>query len=115
MCFALDGVTYYPTYGAPCDMVTGIDGSELPDAGMVIFPNPSSGEFSIKFNSDSKAQFKIKVSNILGRILMDEEWVVNHGMNLKSLDLTSIGKGVYFISLIGENGGRFGQQKLVVK
>ncbi len=114
MCFALDGTTYYPAYGAPCDMVTGVIDPEDQDVSFRIFPNPSGGNITVKFNSDSKAAVRLIVSDILGRSLRDEKWMVNQGMNVRRLDLSFCEKGLYFISIAGQTGERFGQLKLMV-
>lgn len=114
ICFALDGTTYYPGYGEPCDLTVNINKPEILDAGLKIFPNPSAGNILVKFNSGSKMMVNIKVSDISGRNLKDEKWVIDQGVNVKSFDLSSFDKGVYFISLIGNDGVELGQQKFVI-
>jgi hypothetical protein len=115
MCFALDGVTYYPSYAAACDMVTGIDDYRFQVAGFSVFPNPASVSVSIELYSDSKANTDLVISDILGRNLLAEKWELNQGKNLKSINLRVYDKGIYFISITGENGERFAQQKLIVE
>ena len=113
ICFVLNDTTYYPGYGAPCDLTVNINKPEIQDAGLKIFPNPSTGNISVKFNSGSKIMVNIKVADISGRNLKDEKWAVNQGPNVKSLDLSSFDKGLYFISLIGNDDKTIGRQKII--
>jgi len=114
MCFALDGVVYYPSYGAPCDMVTGIDDFEFSEGDLKVFPNPATGSVSIEFNSIVKVNTVLQILDILGRNLYYESWELNQGMNLKGIDLRAFDKGLYFVSITGENAEQFGQKKLIV-
>ncbi len=115
ICFALNGITYYPSYGAPCDLMTvNINEPEIKDIDFEVFPNPSAGNISVKLYSDEKTTVNIKVSDISGRNLSDEKWVINQRMNVKSLDLSSFDKGIYFISIIGKDGESKGRQTIIV-
>ncbi|OQX80952.1 MAG: hypothetical protein B6D64_02545, partial [Bacteroidetes bacterium 4484_276] len=82
--------------------------------GLKIFPNPSAGNISIKFNSGPNTMVNVKVSDISGRNLRDEIWAIDQGMNVKSLDLGSFDKGVYFISIIGKDNETLGRQTIVL-
>ena len=114
ICFTLNGTTYYPGYGEPCDLTVNIHNPEILNGGLEIFPNPSAGNISVKFNSGSKMMVNVKVSDISGRNLKDEKWAINQGANVKSLDLSSFDKGIYFISLIGNDGESIGRQKIIL-
>ncbi|OYT13167.1 MAG: hypothetical protein B6I19_06585 [Bacteroidetes bacterium 4572_114] len=115
LCFVLDDTTYYPSYGEPCDlMIVDISNPEVQYPGLKIFPNPSAGNISIKFNSGPNTMVNVKVSDISGRNLRDEIWAIDQGMNVKSLDLGSFDKGVYFISIIGKDNETLGRQTIVL-
>jgi hypothetical protein len=68
--------------------------SELSNSEIRIYPNPSKGIFTIE-NPDLSIN-KIRVLNILGQVIMEENDVRNDKF---ILDLSGSAKGVYFVEL----------------
>lgn len=64
-----------------------------------IYPNPNNGNFVINFNTISKGDYKITLTNMLGQIVYKD--VVNdfEGSYSKQLNIAEYGKGIYTISL----------------
>tara|TARA_B100000809_G_C15129820_1_gene527851 strand:- start:1307 stop:3595 length:2289 start_codon:yes stop_codon:yes gene_type:complete len=63
-----------------------------------IYPNPSSGIFTIKRNQNTSSN--IVIYDLLGK----EVYLKNNETNKEiQLDLTDVNKGIYFISIISEN------------
>lgn len=67
-----------------------------------VFPNPTDGKANIKFNSISSEKLLLNVTDITGRILMNENVTAIEGVNLHELDLSPFAKGVYMIELKGK-------------
>ncbi|HET6225200.1 MAG TPA: zinc-dependent metalloprotease [Bacteroidia bacterium] len=67
-----------------------------------IFPNPSSGIFSVTFNSDEKSNYKLSVLNTLGQVVYEEALNGFSGAYSKELHLNQYGKGVFMINIADE-------------
>lgn len=77
-----------------------------------IYPNPSEGKFSLMVNgSDSDLNFK--VTDISGKVLLEESDRMNAGEYSRTLDASNWAKGVYFIDLQTEED-RF-REKLIIR
>ena len=63
-----------------------------------VFPNPSAGIMTLKFESLSEKSFHIKVRDITGRMLKDISLNAEAGISLHELDFSDFPKGIYFIS-----------------
>ncbi len=69
-----------------------------------ILPNPNNGLFEIKITSILNKTYQLKLYNVTGQIISDEEINVKVGENSRNMNLFGIEKGVYFLSIIGEDG-----------
>jgi len=74
---------------------------DSPDASLDIraYPNPTSGVVMLSFSNLIEERFNIRVSDLAGRILFDEEKTAGKGLNEFMYDFTSFSKGVYFINV----------------
>jgi hypothetical protein len=64
-----------------------------------VFPNPSTGNVTLKFDSENEASYMISLSDATGRMLKSEKHKSNTGENLRTFDLTGFTKGMYFIRI----------------
>lgn len=92
-------VTNYPRTGIT-NPVLSISTESLPKANIIIYPNPTKGQinFSIQTN--------VQVNNIMGQNIASKQ-------NISSLDLSSQPEGVYFLTLINNNGQVIQRSKIV--
>lgn len=67
-----------------------------------VYPNPSSGAFSLSFNTIAKSNYKLSVLNTLGQIVYEEELIGFNGAYAQQLNLASYGKGVFLINIADE-------------
>lgn len=77
-----------------------------------VIPNPSNGEVKINISVDNQAVYNLNVRNILGQTVYTDILSVN-GAKTERLDLSSMEKGVYFLTL--ENDNERLQKKLILK
>ncbi|HKR07377.1 MAG TPA: M12 family metallo-peptidase, partial [Bacteroidia bacterium] len=63
------------------------------------FPNPSTGNITVKFSSDNEMPYTLSIQDATGRILKSEKQKSIIGENLKTFDLSSFNKGIYFIRI----------------
>lgn len=64
-----------------------------------IYPNPNDGNLNISFNTDTKANYKLELRNILGQVIYSEALTDFTGAYSKQLNIAEYGKGIYTISL----------------
>lgn len=77
---------------------------------LAIFPNPSRGIFSIKTSEGERLQ-QIKVYSMSGMLLYQEK--VTGSDTEKTLDLTKLNKGVYFLEI--QTGNFKASKKLIIQ
>jgi len=65
-----------------------------------IYPNPSTGNLQLKFNSEIKSG-TISVIDISGKLILEKQF--NHSSTL-NVDLTSLSKGIYFLKINSVDG-----------
>lgn len=81
---------------------------------LALFPNPTSGRFSISFNATSAVNdLQIGITNITGQQIMQQEYKnVGHSFT-KELDLSTAARGVYFVEIKAD--GEKTVRKIVVR
>ena len=92
---------------------TGLFCESISQLEIVIYPNPSSGNFTIEFLSNKSNTLSISVVDILGKIVASESWIVYEGENRKGLDLFSLSSGVYTVLVKNEEG--VSQQRIIIQ
>ena len=67
----------------------------------VVYPNPSSGIFNLDFKNEVK---NIKVVNILGEVVYNEDIDSSLSDTTKKVDLSSFANGIYIFNLTNDKG-----------
>ncbi len=67
-----------------------------------VYPNPNKGVFKVHFDIKNRNKLVLEVKSILGKSVYKEE-INNSGMINKSLDLSYLRKGIYFISITDDS------------
>ena len=88
---------------------TGIDSEIL--SNISIYPNPSSGMFTIEFKRVTEKNSNISIVNSIGNIVFSEELII--GESSKNIDLSEFSKGIYLIELQTELG--FYKKKIILQ
>lgn len=69
-----------------------------------IFPNPTSEQVTVSFNSNTSADYHLTLLDAAGREVMVKDGKAVEGANAINVDLKSVAKGVYMINLLqGDN------------
>ncbi len=92
--------------------LTGVKYNKL-DIGFSIYPNPTNGLFEIKLISITNRTYQLKLYNVSGQLISEEEMNVRIGENSKTMNLVGIEKGIYFLSIIGDD--RVATQSILVQ
>jgi beta-glucanase (GH16 family) len=66
---------------------------------LAIFPNPSRDVFNVTFTSEIIQDFKLRIVNLLGGELINEDLQKFIGEYTKQIDLTTYTKGIYFLEI----------------
>ncbi|MFN8237406.1 MAG: PKD domain-containing protein [Chitinophagales bacterium] len=74
------------------------------DLSFAVIPNPNNGLFEIKISSAKNRDYQLKLFNVSGQVLLNDAMKVRIGQNTKLMNVSGLEKGMYFISIIGEEG-----------
>ena len=88
-------IDYRYVGGADCPL-------EDEDEAMMLFPNPTSGIFTIQANLLANSETTIQVFTLLGQAVFVEK--INQTSYQYKLDLSALGSGHYFVSISNEEG-----------
>lgn len=70
---------------------------------MQIFPNPVQSSAFINFNSNRSEIVSISITNNLGQLILDSEFISTIGSNQQNINLSSYRAGIYFVTLKNQN------------
>jgi hypothetical protein len=76
----------------------------VPSINLTAFPNPTDGRASISFNADKKAQYSLIVTDLLGKAILTQMVNASEGYNMTEINLAGVVKGIYLVTLNGEDG-----------
>ncbi len=80
--------------------IIGID--ELLERSFRIYPNPSEGVFKLEFSSSLGEDMEIRITNMMGQIILEDEIESFSGSYRKRLEMGAYRSGVYLLQLITE-------------
>ena len=63
---------------------------------LLLYPNPTKGLFTIDYISKVSEQLTIQVTDISGRVVSTQYWMVSKGQNSRQFQIPSLSKGIYF-------------------
>lgn len=70
---------------------------------LVAYPNPVSNVVNILFDADTQSEGTLNITDVSGRILLNQPINSIAGRNQLAIDMTKFAQGVYFIQLIEKN------------
>jgi len=94
-----------------CSSVTKVNEETIKEQ-LLIYPNPSSGLYTINLESSVNDDAVINVFNLLGEKITNQKVKTKFGVNKYQLDLTNAPDGIYFVTL--NSNTRVSQKKFVV-
>jgi len=86
--------------------------NNLPIEKLNLYPNPSKGMFTLKFNLPNKGTTQIKIFNDRGRIIYDYDLGEFTGDFSDEVDISQNGTGFYFLKI--QQGNRASAKKIVL-
>jgi uncharacterized repeat protein (TIGR01451 family) len=77
----------------------GVDALSLNGGGMIVYPNPSSGSFEVRFTSSDQSIIQIEVIDKIGQLVVSKTISATIGQNTVSFDELDLSSGIYMIKL----------------
>lgn len=72
-------------------------------AALLVYPNPASGDLTVKWNQLKQENVSVTVTDNVGRVVLSLPSVVRTGMQKINVPVSGLANGVYFVKLSGEN------------
>jgi hypothetical protein len=69
-----------------------------------VYPNPSRDKFNILFRSDEVQKIEVRVLNILGKVVFQDDLFEFVGEYTRAIDLSDFEKAIYFLEIETVNG-----------
>ena len=64
-----------------------------------VYPNPSRDVFNVTFTSETIQDLKVRILNLIGEDLINEDLQQFVGEYTKQIDLSNNAKGIYFLEI----------------
>jgi beta-glucanase (GH16 family) len=71
---------------------------------LTIYPNPSRDVFNVSLTSDTKQNLKVRILNVMGEELINENLEQFIGEYTKQINLSENAKGIYFLEIEANDG-----------
>ena len=95
-----------------CENTIGID-EMASKSELLVYPNPSNGQFTIEFSSIPQEQAELKIINLLGEEIYSESISIINNSHRQKLDVSKYAKSIYFLRL--NTSGIILSQKIIVQ
>lgn len=73
-----------------------------PDASVSVFPNPSSGLFTIQIGADAASHYVINVTDMASKVVISKDYELEAGDQQIVMDLSAMPKGIYMLDIKGD-------------
>ncbi len=100
----IDDINIYQ--GEPSDEIVLVGLDELSIGSFKVFPNPTSDDVNIAFETNASQKTTIILRDITGKLVQSREIMAGQGKNLASLDVSNVQSGVYLVSIVIGNSER---------
>jgi minor extracellular serine protease Vpr len=65
----------------------------------LVYPNPGTGQYALQYAAEQSGIASVLIYDVQGKLLQNEQWPVQQGNNLKTLDLGAYAPGIYIAKL----------------
>jgi hypothetical protein len=108
----VDTSAWSPVWSFTTEGYIGIN-ENLNAEALTVYPNPNSGQFVLQLESYTSDNYRVKVADITGRIVYDEQVSCVPGENKMNIVLPEVNQGIY--NLIISKGEESISQKILVQ
>lgn len=89
------------------------DENGLPNAEVLVYPNPASESVSLILNNMISTSTTIQIMNMEGQIMYEQVFVGDSNFDVKNVPVHSFGNGIYIVKV--NSGSQQFNQKLIIK
>jgi len=82
----------------------GVDAVSAHDVRISVYPNPTTREFTLEYESTISGNFLVEVSDVTGRTVLSKLFPVSDGTNRLHVQLDASARGMYFVHVVGNRG-----------
>ena len=68
-----------------------------------LIPNPASDQVAVGVISNVNASVTITMTDMLGRVVLNEPWEMSIGYNTQKFDLSNMADGAYLVTIFSDN------------
>ncbi len=108
-----NGCAFRDTVSLNFVICSGVRPNNVENSIFEIFPNPSTGEFNVRIDSKRNEELTIRILDIHGRLLLNQNLQTYGDNNLESIQMTDAIPGLYFLEI--GNGIWKSSAKLIVE
>ncbi len=83
----------------PEQLTTSVQENQAVQGEVVVYPNPSNGQFNISYNALNDGDYMVKIYNMVGQVVFDQTYGGTFGSNIISLNIGQFGQGIYMLEL----------------
>jgi hypothetical protein len=83
----------------PEPLTTDIAESKTMHDEVMVFPNPSNGQFNISYNALNSGDYHVQIFDLVGQIIYAQDYSAAFGPNLITIDISRFDQGIYFLEL----------------
>lgn len=84
------------------DIQSGVQPIEVDAALIKMYPNPASAITTLEIDAPASEEASIRVIDLNGRILMNQQVVIQTGTQTVDLEIQNLNRGIYFVQYQGE-------------
>lgn len=96
------GIFYIKLSTLPLDKLAD-DTVATTKSSLAVFPNPNYGTMTVSYNSEKSENIQVYISDLMGRTVYKNSFLKESGTFDIPVNLTTIKKGIYYISVKGSN------------
>jgi len=85
------------------NIVQSIDYYDIANNRIIAYPNPAENIIYLNLNSEKSDKAKLKLTDVLGRVVEQNDLTINTGNNKFQFDIAHLSYGIYFINIILDN------------
>ncbi|MBZ4041159.1 rhamnogalacturonan lyase family protein [Flavobacterium hibisci] len=78
----------------------GVKKSKVSEAEVLVYPNPSSGQFNVRFNDFKSSKATVVISSITGQVVMKKEVELTRNDQNVAISIPNQNQGVYLLKVI---------------
>lgn len=83
----------------PEQLTTAIAENEVMLGDVLVYPNPSNGQFNISYSALKEGEFMVRIFNSIGQVVFDQSYGASIGPNKITFEIGQFRQGIYMLEL----------------